>query len=186
MDPSRSRSRSPALDERSSLIDSIACAFCSRLQRALQTTSLFPCSRAQRMDPHTDQAQQPIRSAPPPVTAPVSSNPWSRLNRPDRDRSTVNPFGPNVPNPAVVLHTVPLPTDQLLLPTGRSSRSSTSESVKFTSEDTIRRSLITKTTTICVKYKAPNGSRFWHIITKTTVNDKQVHLTNNSLTPVID
>ena len=186
MDPSRSRSRPPALDERSPSIDSIARPFRLRLQRASQATSLFPRSRTQRTDPHTDQAQQPVRSAPPPVAAPVSSNPRSRLDRSDRDRSTVDPFGPNLPNPSVVPHTVPLPTDQLLLPTGRSSRSSTSESVEFTSEDAIRRSLVTKTTTIRVEYKAPNGSRFWHVITKTTVNDKQVHLADNGLTPVVD
>ena len=74
----------------------------------------------------------------------------------------------------------------LLLPTGRSSRSSTSESVEFTSEDAICRSLVTKTMMIRVEYKAPNGLHFWHVITKTTVNDKQVHLTDNGLMPIID
>jgi hypothetical protein len=166
VDPRVSRTGAPPLSSRSSSVDTLARAFRERLTRAAQSSQLVSNRRSRRTDPRTDQAQPPIRSTP--AQEPIT---------------TFNPFGPNEPN---LLYSAPLPSEQSLRPTGRVTKSSTYESTELHDPAGVRHCLTTKVTVIKVEYEAPNRSRFWKVYSKTTTTDKQVVLTDNGLTPVVD
>ena len=157
MDPRSSRAGAPPLGTRISSVDTIAHAFCSWLQRAVQMTP-FPF----RSTWHTDQVQPPVHS-------------------------TFNPFDdPVIPNEPVIPHTATFPTDQSLLPTGRLRQQHTYKSIEFTNPAGICSCVTTKVATIQVEYQTPTQECVWRIFTKTTTTEKKVHLTDNGLTPVVD
>ena len=157
MDSRNSRTGALPLSTQISSVDTIAHTFHSWLQRAAQTTPFPFCSTWR-----TDQVQPPVCS-------------------------TFNPFDdPVTPNEPVVPHTTTFPTDQSLLPTGRLRRQHMYESIEFMDPTGICLCITTKVATIQVEYQMPTQEHVWRAFTKTTTPKKKVHLTDNSLTPVVD
>ncbi len=102
-------------------------------------------------------------------------------------RSTFNPFDdPVIPNKLVVPHTATFPTDQSLLPTGRSRRQHMYKSIEFMDPTGIHSCITTKVATIQVEYQMLTQECVWRVFTKTTATEKKVHLTDNGLTPIVD